>query len=125
MFHARPHQRVEFLPLGAAEQGQSLLTDPLCSAARTPLAGAGTPAPLSAQPPSPLHALPPEQRVVGRVRRGGDGLGRGGIAVNAAARQQGLSGLSCVLVVFHCDGDLRLSHTNNPTLSCYTSTDVY
>ena len=108
VFHPRPHQGVEFLPLRAPEQGQSLLVDPLGRAARTPLGPAGAPTPLPAQPPRPLHALPPEQRVVRGVRGGGDGLRGGGVTVSAGPGQQGLSGFSGVLVGLHCDGDLGL-----------------
>lgn len=74
MFHPCPHQRIEFLPLWAPEKSQSLLADPLCRTAGSPFGPAGTPTPLPAQPPCPLHALPPQQRVVWRVRRGGNGL---------------------------------------------------
>lgn len=64
MFHPRSHQGVEFLPLRAPEEGQSLVADPLRRTARPPLGSAGAPTPLPAQSPCPLHALPPEQRVV-------------------------------------------------------------
>lgn len=108
VFHPRSHQSVELLPLGAPEQGQPLLADPLCRAARTPLGRTGASTPLPAESPCPLHALPSEQRVVRGVGRRGDGLWGGGVTMSAGPGQQRLSGFSGVLVVFHCDGYLGL-----------------
>lgn len=115
MFHACADQRVELLSLRASEQGQSLLADPLCSASCGPLRPAGPPTPLPAQPSGPLHALPPEEGVVRRVGGRGGGLGRGGVAVGTPPGQQGLSGLSGVLVVLHCDGHLGLRERHTHT----------
>lgn len=112
MLHPCSHQSIEFLPLRTPEKGQSLLADSLGCAASTSLGCAGTPSPLPAQSSCPLHAFPPEQWVVRGVRGGGDGLWGGGVPMNACAWQQGLSGFSGVLIVFHCDGYLGLSHTN-------------
>lgn len=109
VFHPRSHQSIEFLPLGTPEQGQPLLADSLGCTAWTPLGCAGAPPPLPAQPSCPLHTFPPQQWVVWGVGGGGDGLWGGGVPMNACAWQQGLSGFSGVLVVFHCDGYLGLS----------------
>lgn len=117
MFHPCSHQGVEFLPLRAPEQGQSLLADPLCRAACSPLGPTGAPTSLPAQPSCPLHALSPEQWVVWGVGGGWDGLRGGGVAVNAGPGQQRLSGFSGVLVVFHCDGYLGLTHKHNHTFT--------
>lgn len=122
VFHPRSHQGVEFLPLRAPEQRQSLLADPLRRAARTPLGRAGAPTPLPAQPPGPLHALPPEQGVVWGVGRGGDGLRGGGVTMSTGPGQQGLPGLSGVLVVFHRDGHLGLWRTN---ITAYSHTNAH
>lgn len=112
MLHPRSHQSIELLPLGTPEKGQSLLADSLGCAACTSLGCAGTPPPLPAQSSGPLHAFPSEQRVVRGVRGGGDGLWGGGVPMKALAWQEGLSGFSGVLIVFHCDGHLGLSHAN-------------
>lgn len=58
VLHACPDQRIELLPLGASEQAQSLLRDPLSRTSRS----LGTTRPTSAlpaEPPCPLHALSP------------------------------------------------------------------
>lgn len=109
MFHPRSHEGVEFLPLRAPEQSKSLLADPLRRAACTTLGPAGAPTSLPAQPPCPLHALPPQQWVVRGMRGCRDGLGGSGVTVSAGPGQQGLPGLSGVLIVFHCDGYLGLT----------------
>lgn len=110
VLHACAHQGVELLPLGAAEQAESLLRDPLGRAARSLGTTRPTPA-LPAQPPRPLHALPPQQWVIrgmGGRGRGGQWLGRGGVAMRTRATEQRLSELPRVLIVLHRDGHLRL-----------------
>lgn len=109
VFHPRSHQSIEFLPLRTPEQGEPLLADSLSCTAWASLGCAGAPPPLPAQSSCPLHAFPPEQWVVWGVGGGGNGLWGGGVPMNACAWQQGFSGFSGVLIVFHCDGYLGLS----------------
>lgn len=68
MLHAGAHQRVELLPLRAAEEREPLLADALGRAARALGAAARAATTLAAEPPRPLHALAPQQRVLGRMR---------------------------------------------------------
>lgn len=110
VLHARTDQCVQFLPLRATEQAESLLRDPLGGATRS-LGTARPTSALPAQPPCPLHALPPQQWVihgVGGWGRGGWWLRWGGILMKTRATEQRLSQLPGVLIVLHRDGHLRL-----------------